>query len=55
MATSLPSVAPVRAGKLYMRVFEQPISGEKVVGFLRHVLREARPARDFGEADDRGS
>ena len=30
MATSLPSVAPVRAGKLYMRVFEQSISGEEV-------------------------
>ena len=29
-----------QAGKLYMRVFEQSISGEKVVGFLRHVLRE---------------
>ena len=29
-----------RAGKLYMRVFEQSITGEKVVGFLRHVLRE---------------
>ena len=29
-----------RAGKLYMRVFEQSISGEEVVGFLRHVLRE---------------
>jgi transposase len=29
-----------RAGKLYMRVFEQSIDGEKVVRFLRHVLRE---------------
>jgi transposase len=29
-----------RAGKLYMRVFEQSISGEEVVKFLRHVLRE---------------
>ena len=28
------------AGKLYMRVFEQSISGEEVVGFLRHALRE---------------
>jgi hypothetical protein len=30
MATSLPSVAPVRAEKLNMRVFEQSISGEEV-------------------------
>jgi transposase len=37
---SRPSVAPVRAGKLYMHVYEQPISGEEVVSFLRHVLRE---------------
>ncbi|WP_263841480.1 IS630 family transposase [Salinibacter sp.] len=29
-----------RAGKLYMLVFEQSITGEKVVEFLRHVLRE---------------
>jgi len=29
-----------RAGKLYVRVFEQSISGEEVVGFFRHVLRE---------------
>ena len=29
-----------RAGKLYMRVFEQSIGGEEVVRFLRHVLRE---------------
>lgn len=28
------------AGKLYMRVFEQSISGVEVVKFLRHVLRE---------------
>lgn len=37
---SRPSVAPAPAGKLYMRVFEQSISGEEVVRFLRHVLRE---------------
>ena len=29
-----------RAGKLYMRVFEDSIGGTEVVGFLRHVLRE---------------
>jgi len=29
-----------RAGKLYMRAQKQSISGEEVVRFLRHVLRE---------------
>ena len=29
-----------QAGKLYMRVFEQSISGGEVVRFLRHVLQE---------------
>jgi transposase len=29
-----------QAGKLYMRIFEKSISGEEVVQFLRHVLRE---------------
>ena len=29
-----------QAGKLYMRVFEQSISGEQVTQFLRHILRE---------------
>ena len=38
--TSRQSVAPVRAGKLYMHIYEQPISGKEVVKFLRHVLRE---------------
>ena len=42
-----------QAGKLYMRVFEQSISGEKVVGFLRHVLREISGKLTIVEADDR--
>ena len=36
-----------------MRVFEQSISGEKVVGFLRHVLREISGKLTIVEADDR--
>ncbi|MCS3648531.1 hypothetical protein GGP63_003134 [Salinibacter ruber] len=29
-----------RAGKLYMHIYEQPISRKEVAKFLRHVLRE---------------